>query len=131
VDISKYTRKDIGNLGEKVACEYLRRKEFEFVDKNVARKTGEIDLVMQKGETLHFIEVKTVLCREFPQKSSIQDEYGPEVNLHANKIRKVIRTAEWYIAENGWEGEWQVDGALVWMRSRDGICRVEYLPQIS
>ena len=27
-------------------------------------------------------------------------------------------------------GEWQVDGTLVWLRRRDGMARVSYLPQI-
>ena len=130
MDISNYTRKDIGNLGEKVAIEYLRRKDFSLIERNVARKTGELDIIMRKGEVMHFVEVKTVLCKEFLSENSLRDEYSPAENLHAYKIRKVVRTAEWYVAECGWEGEWQVDAVLVRMRFRDGICRVEYLPQI-
>jgi Holliday junction resolvase-like predicted endonuclease len=130
VDISNFTRKDIGNLGEKVAAEYLLRRDFSLVDRNVSRKTGEIDVIMRKQETLYFIEVKTVLCNEFPNANSTRDEYDPAMNLHPLKIRKVARTAEWYVANIDWEGEWQVDGVLVWMRSRDALCRVQYLPQI-
>jgi hypothetical protein len=52
------------------------------------------------------------------------------MNLHGGKIRKVARTAEWYLADIGWEGEWQLDAALVWRRERDGRCLVRYLPQI-
>jgi len=124
------TRKDIGALGERVAAEYLRRKGFALVDKNMARKTGELDVIMKKGDTLHFIEVKTVLCFEFPKAESTDDAYDPADNLHLYKIRKVARTAEWYVMQYGWEGEWQVDGALVWLRERDGLARVRYLPQI-
>ncbi len=131
MDISKLTKKDIGNLGEKVAVEYLRRRGFELIDRNVSRKTGEIDVIVHKENVLHFVEVKTVVCREFPHKESLKDQYGPELNLHAYKIQKVIRTAEWYLANNDWEGEWQVDGALVWLRYRDGMARIQYLPQIS
>jgi len=45
-------------------------------------------------------------------------------------VRKVARTAEWYVMEKDWEGDWQVDGCLVWLRRRDGMARVRYLPQI-
>lgn len=128
MDVSLYTRKQIGDLGERAAAEYLRRRGFALVDINVARKTGEIDVIMRKGETLYFVEVKTVLVEEFP--SGIGDEYDPSGNLHEAKIRKVARTAEWYVMENDWEGEWQIDGALVWLRRRDGVAKVRYLPQI-
>ena len=52
------------------------------------------------------------------------------MNLHAYKIRNVVKTAEWYVAEHDWEGEWQVDAALVWLREGDGAAKVTYLPQI-
>lgn len=117
-------------MGEKVAEEYLRRNGFTIVDRNVARKTGEIDLIAKKGKALHFIEVKSILRLEFQDPDSVRDEYGPADNLHLYKIKKVVRTAEWYIAEQKWEGEWQVDAVLVWLRAHDGMARVEYLPQI-
>ncbi len=61
VDLRNKTRKDIGNLGEEVACEYLRRKGFRVVARNVTRKTGEIDVIVRKGEILHFVEVKSMV----------------------------------------------------------------------
>ncbi len=130
MDISFKTRKEIGALGEKVAAEYLRRHGFSIRDHNVARKTGELDIIAEKGSTLHFVEVKTVLADEFPQVKSSTDDYDPSLNLHEVKIRKVARTGEWYVLEKRWEGEWQVDGCLVWLRRRDGLAHVSYLPQI-
>lgn len=131
MDISAKSKKEIGALGEKVAAEYLRRHGFSIRDRNVARKTGELDLIAEKGNTLHFVEVKTVLADEFPEEKSRRDDYDPSLNLHEAKIRKVARTGEWYVLEEKWEGEWQVDGCLVWLRRRDGLARVSYLPQIS
>lgn len=137
MDISSKSRKEIGDLGEKVAAEYLRRHGFLIRERNVARKTGELDLVAEKGNTLHFIEVKTILADEFPSSAKATDGrpdeydmYDPSINLHEAKIRKVARTGEWYVLEKKWEGEWQVDGCLVWLRRRDGMARVSYLPQI-
>ena len=124
-----FSRKDIGALGETVAAEYLKRHGMRIVARNVARKTGEIDVIARKGNTLHFVEVKSILCREFPAATP-KDEYDPSVNLHEAKIRRVARTSEWYVANINWEGDWQIDAALVWLRECDGIARVRYLPQI-
>ncbi|MFA6414821.1 MAG: YraN family protein [Candidatus Paceibacterota bacterium] len=130
MDISSLTRKEVGALGEKVAAEYLRRHGFTIRDRNVARKTGELDLIAEAEDTLHFVEVKTILANEFPREGNTKDDYDPSLNLHEAKVRRVARTGEWYVLEKGWEGEWQVDGCLVWMRRRDGRCLVSYLPQI-
>lgn len=124
------SRKDIGNLGEKVAAEYLRRQGFTIFGRNIAKKTGELDIIAQQGKTLHFVEVKTLVCKEFSLDVRYASAYSPAENLHGYKIRKVARTAEWYVAEKMWKGDWQVDGILVWLRHRDGLAKVRYLPQI-
>lgn len=129
------SRKEIGVMGEAAAAEYARRRGMRILDRNVSRKTGEIDVIAldpnnPEGETLHFIEVKTIVSDEFPEDRYALDAYDPSLNLHELKIRKVARTAEWYVLQKEWEGEWQVDGCLVWLRRRDGIARVRYLPQI-
>ena len=120
----------MGVLGENAAAEYLRRHGFRIRDRNIARKTGELDIIAEQGDTLHFVEVKTNLVDEFPDAGGTDDAYDPSQNLHEAKIRKVARTGEWYVLEKGWEGEWQVDGCLVWLRRRDGVAKVRYLPQI-
>jgi len=139
MDLSGLDKKQVGALGEKVAAEYLRRHGFLIVDRNVARKTGELDLIARKDKVMHFVEVKSIACDDFPRHTSPgvtgsaphdDDEYDPSVNLHEAKIRKVARTAEWYMAEHDLEHEWQVDACLVWLRRRDGMAKVRYLPQI-
>jgi len=130
VDISTKTRKEVGAIGEMVAAEYLKRHGFSIRDRNIARKTGELDLIAEKEDILCFVEVKTILTDEFPNENDSGDDYDPSLNLHEAKIRKVARTGEWYVLEKGWEGDWQVDGILVWLRRRDGRCLVRYLPQI-
>ncbi len=131
MELAHYTSKDIGALGEKVAAEYLKRQGMKIIAKNVARKTGEIDVIAREGDTLHFVEVKTIVCVQFPASKDIRDQYDPSANLHEMKIRRVARTSEWYVANIDWEGDWQVDGVLVWLRKRDGMARVQYLPQIA
>lgn len=132
MNLSDYSPKQVGSLGESVAALYLKRHGFSIVARNIARKTGELDIVAREGDTLHIIEVKTLLCDEFSPDpdGEANSRYDPGDNLHAYKIHKVARTGEWYVADIGWEGEWQLDGVLVWLRRRDGAGRVRYLPQI-
>ena len=117
-------------MGEAIAAEYLKRRKHTLVDTNFVRKTGEIDVITLENDTLHFVEVKSVLVDEFPVVQGIDDAYDPSVNIHEAKVKKVARTAEWFVAEQEWEGEWQVDGCLVWLRRRDGMARVSFLEQI-
>lgn len=124
------SRKEVGDYGENVAAAFLKRRGFRVIDRNVRRKTGEIDIIVRKGDTLHFVEVKSVLCKEFPVSAASGRIYDPSSNLHERKIRRVSRTGEWYAANQGWEGHLAVDGVLVWLRERDGVARVSYLPQI-
>ena len=48
----------LGQAGERIASEYLEKKGWEIVDRNVTRQEGEIDLVAIKDDTTAFIEVK-------------------------------------------------------------------------
>ena len=128
MDVSSKTRKEVDALGESIACAYLKRHGFRIRDRNIARKTGELDIIAEEQGTLHFVEVKTNLVDEFP--GGQLDEYDPSINLHEAKVRRVARTGEWYVLEKDWEGEWQIDGCLVWLRRRDGMAKVRYLPQI-
>ena len=69
------------------------------------KKTGELDIIAQIEDTLHFVEVKTVLAEEFPlAENKGEDVYDPSLNLHAAKVRKVARTGEWYVLEKKWKG---------------------------
>lgn len=54
------TRKGTGARGEAMARAYLEGRGYRFVTANWrAGRYGELDLIMQDGETLVFIEVKT------------------------------------------------------------------------
>ena len=74
MNFDRKTKKETGNMGERAACEYLRRHGFSIVDRNVLRKTGEIDVIAKKRDTLSFVEVKTIACDEFPLAAA-EDSY--------------------------------------------------------
>jgi len=131
MDLYKSSRKEIGAYGESAAVKYLQQHDFQVLDRNVTYKIGELDIVAQKDDILHIVEVKSIACNEFP---GMQDNgvnvFNPVENLHTLKIRQVVRTGKWHVAACAWVGEWQVDGITVLIRRSDGVARVRYFPHI-
>ena len=68
--------KEIGNLGEKIAEEYLKKQGYKILKRNYIPKflsgpqRGEIDIVAKKKDALFFVEVKTLLA------SSVRGRFG-------------------------------------------------------
>ncbi len=128
MNLYDFSRKDIGNYGERVVCAYILKRGFDILERNKAFKTGELDIIASRAGCLHLIEVKSLACDAFPEER--YQGYRPEENLSTSKLRKVVRTAQWYIAQRDWDGEWQVDAAFVWLRRSDGVGKVQYVPQV-
>ncbi|MEG1801170.1 MAG: YraN family protein [Oscillospiraceae bacterium] len=51
--------KQIGDLGEKLVVKYYKRKWYKLLCTNYTTRFGEIDVIVKKGNTIVFIEVKT------------------------------------------------------------------------
>ena len=51
--------KKVGNFGEKLACDYLRKKGYKIVSRNTRAKRNEIDIIAKIKEIIVFVEVKT------------------------------------------------------------------------
>ncbi|MCK4741179.1 MAG: YraN family protein, partial [Anaerolineales bacterium] len=64
-------RKRLGEWGEAEARRYLETMGYVFVDRNYRAQEGEIDLVMQDGDIVVFVEVKTRTSNKFgaPEES--------------------------------------------------------------
>lgn len=52
-------RKILGDYGENLAREYLEKKGYEFLGRNIRLFCGEIDLLFGDGKNLVIVEVKT------------------------------------------------------------------------
>ena len=52
-------RRQMGNTGEDIALEYLTAQGYCLIQRNFTCKTGEIDLILQKGDILVFAEVRS------------------------------------------------------------------------
>ncbi|MEX1052354.1 MAG: YraN family protein [Patescibacteria group bacterium] len=76
-----------GNIGEKVAANYLLKNGYAIIDKNFRIKLGEIDIIATKNNVIHFIEVKT--------RSSTFKGF-PYEQVNSKKLRKITKVTEYY-----------------------------------
>jgi putative endonuclease len=83
-----------GRIGEELACRHLERLGLAILARNCRTRFGEIDAIALDGDTLAFVEVKTVRAG---------GRHGPELPIHAVGRRKqmqVRRLARAWLAEN-------------------------------
>jgi putative endonuclease len=119
-------KKAVGTLGESVAAEFLRRKGFAVITMNYRKPWGEIDIIAEKGNSVRFVEVKTLSFEVLPDISRENNTYRPEEQVHPAKLKKVMRTAELYMAEKNDPRDFQVDVVGVFMDPvrRKARCRL-------
>lgn len=77
-----------GQAGEDAALEHLRKSGLRLVERNFRCKAGEIDLIMQEGGTLVFVEVR---------KRSNPHFGGAAASVTWQKQRRLIRAAQFYL----------------------------------
>ena len=83
---------DLGREGERRAALYLTEKGYRIEDQNVRAGGVEIDLVVRRGRTVVFVEVKTRRSRRF----------GPaELAVDARKQSRLIQGALAWLSQKG------------------------------
>ena len=89
-------RKVVGNLGEDVAAEYLRKHGFRIIDRNYrnrrGKQLGEIDIVAEEDGVVVFVEVKA-------REGRVGDAVFPEENITFDKLRKLSKIGELWLRE--------------------------------
>lgn len=80
-----------GTHWEKVAESFLRSEGLNLLHRNFSCRFGEIDLVMEDGAVVVFVEVK--------YRTSNSHGSGAEA-VTLQKQQKICRTAAWYLARN-------------------------------
>jgi len=81
-------RKALGELGEKMAREYLKKKGYHILETNFRCREGEIDIVAQDKDYLVFVEVRTRTGSDFGT---------PEESLTAAKKERLVSLALAYL----------------------------------
>lgn len=54
-----HIKKELGNLGEQIAVEYLEKNNYQIIKRNFYCRQGEIDIIAKDKKEIVFIEVKT------------------------------------------------------------------------
>ena len=88
-------KRDIGKRYEVHAIQYLESNDYKLIRKNYFSPYGEVDLIMIKEDTLHFIEVK--------YRSN--DHFGsPKASITPIKMKRLKLTAMHYLKTeiSGW-----------------------------
>lgn len=81
----------LGVLGEETASSYLEERGYRIRERNFRSRFGEIDIIAEERNYLCFIEVKTRNPRSIAY---------PREAVTADKQRKLLKTAEYYIARH-------------------------------
>lgn len=128
----KQQNKLIGAKGEQITAKYLEKQGFTIVATNYLKKWGEIDIVAQKNNKVHFVEVKTVSYETKQQLESAVTHatWRPEENVHAFKIKKLSRAIETWISETRWPGDWQIDVAAVRLVPRETFATIKIIDNV-
>lgn len=79
--------KNLGKLGEDLACAYLAKLGYKIIERNFRIRGGEIDIVAIDGKTLVYVEVKTRSNHRFGL---------PQESVTPRKIRFLERAAKFF-----------------------------------
>ncbi len=122
-------KRQLGNLGEDLAVNFLRRQGLKILDRNFSTKFGELDIVAAKPggffkgkiEEMIFAEVKTV-------KAGVLLALAAQ-NVHFSKKERLKKTAKIYLKIKKIPPEipWRIDVILVAFDESTGLAEVEHL----
>ena len=88
----------LGNLGEDIAADFLKKKGYKIIERNFKKRYGDIDIVAKEGDTISFVEVKT----------RIGDKFGKgEESITPWKLNTLVKSVNFYKLVHP-----ELDGAL-------------------
>ena len=102
---------ELGAWGEAKAAEYLSEKGYCVLARNYRCRMGEIDLVVRRGDTVAFVEVKL-------RKDSSHG--APREFVTASKQQKLRMTASRYLMEHPAIAELQLRFDVIEIYAPDG-----------
>ena len=88
-------KRKIGNIGEKAAARYLKKKGYKILERNFVADNHEIDIIAKKKNLIAYVEVKTrTVGKENPKESR------PASSVTPKKQQGIIAAARYYYGFN-------------------------------
>ncbi|WP_432400603.1 YraN family protein [Wukongibacter sp. M2B1] len=102
-------RKNIGDIGENRAVEFLKKKGYKILSRNYRCRFGEIDIIAKDRNCFVFVEVKT----------RRDTSYGRPVEAISRvKISRIVKTLNFYLAQNRiYDSDIRIDAIEVFMKT--------------
>ena len=110
-------RKETGQRGEDIAAAYFAERGYNILARNWRCPTGELDIIMEKDNTLVFVEVRTRSGKKFGT---------PEESITPTKQARLIELAQAYLQETEAPHQsWRIDVAAV--RLGSGLPQINHI----
>ncbi|MDO8524755.1 MAG: YraN family protein [bacterium] len=81
----------IGQIGEDIATDYLKKKGYKILERNFKTKWGELDIVASHKRTIVFVEVKTLIKKT-------ASEFLPEDEITYHKAQQLQKMTQIYLS---------------------------------
>ncbi len=125
---NKDKEKSIGEQGEQIAANYLKKKGFKIMETNFknpfGRRLGEIDIIARKSKELIFVEVK----------SRVMDNYNdilPEESITPSKLHKLNKIANFYIkTKHLLDTPYHFDAVSIWLNKDLKTAKIKHIENI-
>lgn len=125
------------------------RKGYRVLERNYLKPWGEIDIVVEKGNLLSFVEVKSASLESayWPHQVTYKTKKGskqgvsremrgggvrPEEHMHLKKLERLHRVVQTYLMEHQVPEErpWQIDLACVYLDFSAKRAKVEMFENV-
>ena len=110
-------KQDIGHKAEQIAADYLREKGFSILDMNWRSGSKELDIVAEKDDMIHVVEVRSLTTAFFQQ---------PYQTIGFAKQRNLLQAVNAYMERHKVSKEVQLDVISVVFSGAN--YKLEYLP---
>ncbi|MCY4415424.1 MAG: YraN family protein [Chloroflexi bacterium] len=113
-----------GNIGEHLARVHLETHHYRVLETNYRCRWGEVDLIVERGPFLVFVEVKTRRSNAFG---------SPEEALTAEKARRLVLTAQHYLERhslNSAENQWRIDLIAIRMGPDGRVLNIQHMENV-
>ena len=113
-------KRDTGNRYETIAVEYLKKLNYEILERNFYSKFGEIDVIVLKDNRISAIEVK---YRNNPIISIFE-------TIPYSKIKKIEKTLYYYLTINNYQDKYSLGIDALLIENKDNKENIYFIKDI-